>query len=132
LGFTSFTVATGLAVAHGRVSGGLTEPVDGLLTWGAGFTLTLGLAVALAGEPDRQERAVYAATLGTVAGAVTGLTLETLGLGGEEPAGLAAALIGAAVGGLVGGAYGALTHDDDGPAPGSFQAGLPFTARIAF
>lgn len=111
LGATSFVTATGISIAAGRMSGGLSSMSQGLFIWGASFAAVAGSGMALSGNGERQERAVYAAGLGTLAGGLLGGTLEAARTGGDEAHVISGALIGAAAGALVGGAVGALTYD---------------------
>lgn len=113
LGAAAFVTATGVAVAHGRISGGMTSANKGVFLWGGSFMAVVGGGMALSGNGARQERAVYAAGVGTLAGALVGLTVETVRTDGDAPRVLAGTLMGAAAGALVGGVYGALSHDDD-------------------
>jgi len=108
LGATSFVTATGISVAAGRVTGGLTSMNQGLLLWGLSFAATAGGGMALAGNGERQERAVYTAGLGTLAGGLAGGLLGA-SLGGDEAHVFSGTLVGAAAGALIGGAVGALT-----------------------
>jgi hypothetical protein len=120
LGATGFIAATGTAVAVGRITGGMSTVNRGLLVWGTSFTAVVGGGMALSGNGNRQERAVYAAGVGTLAGALTGLALEVVRTDGDGPRVLAGALMGAAAGAFVGGVYGALSYDgddDSGPVP---------------
>lgn len=125
LGATSFVTATGVSVAAGRITGGLTSLGDGLLVWGVSFAATMGGGMALSGSGERQERAVYAAGVGTLAGALGGGLLRTA-LGGDEAHVISGILVGAAAGALIGGAVGALTYDaeDEGAVP-LFSVRLP-------
>jgi hypothetical protein len=121
LAATGFTVATGAVVAYGRSKGGISTTAEGLRVWGVGFAMVVGGGIALRGNGERQERAVYAAGIGTLVGSVAGLGVEAAFGEGDGAARVAAALVGAAVGGLVGGVYGALTHEHG---EGSAQATL--------
>jgi hypothetical protein len=117
LGASAFTVGTGVAVAEGRLSGGLHSSGQALTLWGLGAGVTLASGLALSEESDRQRRAVYASGIGTVAGALLGFAARELGIGGEDANTPAAALIGAAAGALVAGVYGALSWDDPNQSP---------------
>lgn len=112
LGATSFVTATGVSVAAGRVTGGLTSMGQGLFLWGLSFAATAGGGMALSGNGERQERAVYAAGLGTLAGGAAGGLLGKA-LGGDEAHVISGSLVGAAAGALIGGAVGALTWSGD-------------------
>ncbi len=116
LGVTGFVAATGAAVAAGRLTGGMSTVNQGLLVWGSTMTLVVGGGMGLSGNGHRQERAVYAAGLGMLAGALTGFTFETLRTGGDGPRVLAGALIGASVGVIAAGVYGAVSYDGESTA----------------
>ena len=127
LGATGFVAATGVAIAVGRASGGMSSVNQGLRVWGGTLALVVGGGLALAGDGDRQERAIYSAGLGTMAGALAGLSLEAVRTGGDGTRVLAGALVGAAAGAVLGGVYGALSHDPDGPQSlPLFNVSLPF------
>ena len=113
LGTTGFVAATGAAVAVGRTSGGMSTVDRGAWVWGSAFAVVAGGGILLSGDGERQERAIYAAGLGTLAGALTGLTIEALRTSGSPPSRLAGALMGATAGALVGGVFGALSYDAD-------------------
>jgi hypothetical protein len=87
-----------------------------MVVWGATFTAVAGGGIVLSGNGARQQRAIYAAGIGTAAGALAGLAFEAARTGGDRPRVLAGTLIGATVGAIAGGVYGALTHDDEGRA----------------
>jgi hypothetical protein len=128
LGATGFVAATGTAVAVGRVSGGISSLNQGLWVWGNAFAVVVIGGVVLSGNGERQRRAIYAAGMGTVAGALSGFALEALRVSGDTPRILAGTLIGATAGAVLGGGWGALSHDEDG-AQGSiplFSIGLRF------
>ncbi len=112
LGLTSFTVATGTAVAWGRFTGGITTQGLGQGIWVAGFGLSLGAGFAQWGAPSH-ERMIFSAGIGSAAGALLGVALESAVGEGEASGKVAAALIGAAVGAVAGGVYGVLSHDED-------------------
>lgn len=114
LGATSFVAATGVSIAVGRIGGGMSTVNEGLLAWGASFAALTASAMALSGDGGRQERAVYAAGIGTLGGAVLGLGIEGIRTDGDEPHVLAGTLIGAALGAVAAGAYGALSYHDGG------------------
>lgn len=129
LGATGFVTATGLTVAYGRISGGMSSVNQGVFLWGGSFFAVTGAGMALAGDGELQERAVYASGIGVLTGALIGLTVETVRTGGDRPRILAGTLIGAAAGALVGGVYGALTHDDQaagGPSVPLLTLTVPF------
>jgi hypothetical protein len=104
LGATSFVAATGISIGVGRISGGLSSIGQGLFMWGASFAAVAGTGIALSGNGGRQERAVYAAGIGTLVGALAGGTLEAARTRGNEAHVISGTLIGAASGALVGGA----------------------------
>jgi hypothetical protein len=105
--------ATGAVATLGRVTGGLTDTSEGLWMWGSSFAAVVGAGALLSGDGARQERAIYAAALGSVAGAAIGLAVGAATDSRDRARSVAAALIGAAVGTVVGGVYGALSHDDE-------------------
>jgi hypothetical protein len=128
LGATGFVAATGASVAVGRLSGGMSTVDQGLWVWGSSFLVFAGGGVALAGDGERQERAVYAAGIGTAAGALAGLALGAVRTSADGPQRLAGVLVGATVGALLGGAYGALSHKAD-----ASQSTVPlFTLQLPF
>ncbi len=110
LGVTSFAFATGAATAVGRVKGGYSTARQGALVWSGSFLAAALSGVALAGNGERQERAVYSAALGVGTGALLGLTVEALG-DDSAASRWAATLIGASVGAVVGGVVGAATWE---------------------
>jgi hypothetical protein len=115
LGATSFAFASGVATAVGRVRGGYTTTGSGIVTWTSGFVIALGSGIALAGNGERQERAVYSAGIGVLAGSLVGLAAESLSGESTKATRFAAALVGAAAGALSFGIYGAATWDPDEP-----------------
>ena len=121
LGATAYVAGTSALVAWGRASGGVSTSKEAALVWGTGFAIVAGGGVALGGNGARQERAIYGAGLGTLAGTVAGFAVgltRSSSLPGTRTARLVAAtLIGAGVGALAGGVYGALTHDPASPIP---------------
>jgi len=106
--------ATGAVATLGRLEGGLSTTSEGLWVWGATFATVVGAGAALSGNGARQERAVYAAAIGSLAGAALGLALGAVTDSGDRARSVAAALIGAAAGAVAGGVYGALSHDGGG------------------
>lgn len=114
LGATSLVVATGSMVLVGRLRGGYSTPREGVAIWTVGLGVGVGAGLALLGNGERQQRAVYAAGIGTVAGSLVGLAVESLGKDSGGATRLAATLIGAAAGALVGGAYGAVSYEGPG------------------
>lgn len=128
LGVTSFVAATGASVAAGRITGGMSSVHQGLVVWGGTFAAVAGGGMALSENGERQERAVYAAGIGMVTGALVGLALQAARTDGSEPYLFAGALIGATAGAVVGGVYGALSYEADESA-GSvplFSVTIPF------
>jgi hypothetical protein len=115
LGVTGVAAGTGIAVAVGRLSGGLSTTTSGALALGAGFAVVVGAGVALQGQGARQERAVYSAAIGAAAVSLTSLGVAALSGRGDGASLLASSLIGAAVGALAGGLYGALSHESGSP-----------------
>jgi hypothetical protein len=119
--------ATGAVAALGRLRGGLSTTSEGIWVWGASFVTVVGAGAALSGNGARQERAVYAAAIGSVAGAALGFAVGAATDSRDGARSVAAALIGAAVGTIAGGVYGALSHDDGGAAlTPSFGLDVPF------
>jgi hypothetical protein len=114
LGATGSVFATGAVVAVGRGSGGVTRIGQAATTFGVAFAAFVGSGIALGGNGARQERAAYAAGLGSVGGAVLGLAIGSAAAETDGARRLAATMIGAAAGALAGGVLGALTHDGDG------------------
>jgi len=112
LGATGFAFATGTLVAFGRKSGGLSNAAEVAAVWGGSVVLFVGAGLALGENGGRQERAVYAAGVGTLAGSLLGLGVESVLGGGDGARKVGAALIGAALGALAGGVYGALSWDE--------------------
>ncbi len=125
LAATSFVVGTGTATAVGRARGGFSPTTQGLVAWGAGFALTAGGGLALAGNGARQERAVYAAGIGALAGGLTGLILGAIREESTPATRLAATLVGGAVGALAGGVVGAVGWDE-----GAGGAGAPMPLAV--
>ena len=75
LGATAYVAGTSALVAWGRASGGVSTSKEAALVWGTGFAIVAGGGVALGGNGARQERAIYGAGLGTLAGTVAGLKI---------------------------------------------------------
>ena len=117
LGVSGFVAATGVSIGVGRVTGGMTTVNQGLIIWGSTITAVVGSGMALAGNGHRQERAVYAAGVGMLAGAATGFLVESLRTRADGPRVLAGVLIGASVGVIAGGVYGALSYDGEAADP---------------
>ena len=127
LGATGLTFATGTLVTYTRFTGGVGTPNEALRIFGVSFGAFVGGAVALSGNGERQERAVYSAGLGAVVGSIVWLALESSRGQSTGARRLAATLMGAAAGALAGGVYGALSYDGDPLAPGaSFSVSVPF------
>jgi hypothetical protein len=119
LGATSFVVAQGTATAVGRARGGFSTTTQGIVAWGAGFALAAGGGIALSGNGERQERAVYAAGVGVLAGSLAGLTVGALSGDGGSARRVAATFVGGAIGALAGGVLGAITWDGDASGTGA-------------
>lgn len=128
LGATGFTFATGALVAYGRQTGGISTIREGLSVWGVGLGAFVAGGVALSGNGGRQERAVYSAGIGTVAGSLLGLTIESLVGESSGARKLAATLTGAAAGALIAGVYGAVSYEREGGAASAASLGV----RIPF
>ena len=126
LGASSFAVAIGTSVAMGRLRGGYSTTRQGEVYLTVGLVVGLGAGIALSGNGDRQRRAVYAAGIGTLAGSLAGLAVESLSGESSGATRLAATLIGAAVGALAAGAYGAISYE--GPGVG---ASAPATTYVS-
>jgi len=125
LGATSFVTATGVSIAVGRMTGGLDGVDQGLLLWGASFAATAGGGMALSGNGQRQQRAIYAAGIGTLIGALAGGAAAAARRGDEAHL-IVGTLVGAAAGAMVGGVVGAFTYDAaDGGALPLFTVRLP-------
>jgi hypothetical protein len=119
--------ATGAVATLSRLEGGLSTTSEGLWVWGSNFATVVGAGAALSGNGARQERAVYAAAIGSLAGAALGLALGAATVSDDGARSVAAALIGAASGVVAGGVYGALSHDDGGAAlTPSLSLSVPF------
>jgi len=127
LGATGFTVATGALVARGRHTGGVSSTREVMGVWGGTFVVFVGSGVALSGNGERQERAVYAAGIGALAGSLVWLGIESSLSQSNGARRVAASLMGAAVGAVIGGVYGALSHDGtDGGQVALFDVRLRF------
>jgi hypothetical protein len=132
-GLTSFTVATGTAVGWGRITGGIATQGLGQAIWATGFGLSLGAGLVQWGAPSH-ERMIFSAGVGSAAGALLGVALESAVGRGEGSGKVAAALMGAALGAIAGGVYGALSHEEGGGAAGLLSTRPPpvFGIRIPF
>lgn len=127
LGATGFTTATGALVAWGRTSGGVSNISEVAGVWGGTFLVFVGGGIALSGNGERQERAVYVAGIGALAGSLVGFAVASALDGGDRARKVAGALIGAAAGAVVGGVYGALSQDDEaGGGTPLLQMSVPF------
>jgi hypothetical protein len=113
LGVTGYAVGTSTLVAVGRHTGGLSSASEAAWAWGAGFVVAVGAGMALSGDGERQERAVYGSGLGLITGSVAGLVSTSLGSEADGARRLAATLIGAGAGAVVGGVIAALTVPAD-------------------
>ena len=101
-------------MAWARTKGGVATTREAAWIWGAGFSMTIAGGVALSGNGERQERAVYASGLGVLAGAAAGWLVGSLGSSDDGPRVLAATLVGAGAGALLGGLVGGATYDASG------------------
>jgi len=126
LGAVGAVAATGAAVALGRLEGGMSTSSQGLWTWGMSYALVVGSGIALSGDGERQERAVYAAAVGSAAGALAGLAIASMGGSSDGTRRLAGTLIGAAAGAIVGGVYGAVSQDETGTIATGLSLSLSF------
>ncbi len=121
MGATGIAFATGALVAYTRLTGGVSTPGEGLEVFAVSLASFVGGSFALSGNGARQERAVFGAGLGALAGSAAFLAIESMRDESDGARKLAAALMGAAAGSLVGGVYGALTHDAE---PTQLQASI--------
>ncbi len=128
LGATGLTAATGALVAYARHGGRVSTPSEGLTVWGIGLVGFVGSGIALGGNGQRQERAVYAAGIGALAGSLLWLGIESTLAESDGARKIAATLMGAAAGALAGGVYGALSYEAGG---GGAPASL-LSVRIPF
>jgi hypothetical protein len=117
LGTTGVTFATGALVAYTRHTGGVSTPGEGLRVFAVGLATYVGGAFALSGNGARQERAVYGAGIGALAGSAVFLAIESTRAESDGSRKLAALLMGAAAGSLAGGVYSALSHDTEPNGP---------------
>src|SRR5690606_27286333 len=76
LGASAYTVAIGTVVAYGRATGGYSTRDTPLAIWTTSFVAVAGAGIALSGNGERQQRAVYASGIGAAAGALTGLAID--------------------------------------------------------
>ncbi len=127
LGATGFTAATGALVARGRSTGGVSSVNEVIGIWGGSFLVFVGSGVALSGNGERQERAVYSAGLGALAGSALWLGIESVLPASNSSRKVAASIMGAAAGAVVGGIYGAVTYER----PES-RGGATFAVQIPF
>ncbi len=111
LGATGAVAATGAVVAFARLEGGISTTSQAIWTGATSSALVVGSGMALSGNGERQERAVYGAAIGSAAGALVGLVFGSVGGAGDGSRRLAGTLVGAAAGVLVGGVLGALSHE---------------------
>lgn len=134
LGASAAGVGLGGLVAWARHTGGVSTTNEALLIVGAGFALALGGGISLAGNGNRQERAVHGSGIGLVGGAALGLSVAALVETFDAPRAYSAAVIGAGAGALIGGLIGALTYEGQSIAGGVPQLStIPlFTARLSF
>ena len=131
LGLSGYAVGTGALVAWGRHTGGISGVGQATRIWGLGFAVTVGAGFALSGNGGRQERAVYSAGLGVLAGSAVGLLIGSRRSEGSGARLLAAVLIGAGAGTLIGGVLGAVSYDDSrGPAGLAFSTVQLFSLTL--
>lgn len=114
LGASSGALATGTMTVVGRLKGGYSTTGQAITSWTAGFVAAAGAGMALAGDGERQRRAIYGSALGAAGGALAGLALESMIGESDTASRFAAALIGSGLGVVAGGTIGALTHDGAG------------------
>ena len=126
LGVASSAVAVGTVVGLGRLRGGYSTPEQALASLTVGLGIGLGAGIALSGNGERQRRAVYAAGIGTVAGSLADLAVESVTGDSSGATRLAATLIGAAVGTLAAGAYGAISYE--GPDAGALSPAAAYAS----
>ncbi|MDX1646053.1 MAG: hypothetical protein R3304_02820 [Longimicrobiales bacterium] len=112
LGAASFSFATGTTTAVGRLNGGFSRTTPAIALWSTSFAVSLRAGLALHEDGSRQRRAIYAAGLGAVGGALLAFTAESLMGERSSASRWAATLVGAALGVAVGGAAGMLSHDE--------------------
>ena len=135
LGAASVAVAIGTMVSVGRLRGGHSTTRQAEAYWTVGLGLGLGSGIALSGNGERQRRAVYAAGIGTLAGSLAGLAVESVSDESSGATRLAATLIGAAVGALAAGAYGAISYEGPGvgaPGPATAYVSPRMVFRFGF
>ena len=127
LGASAYTVAIGTVVGYGRATRGYSTRNVALGVWVTSFVAVTGGGMALSGNGERQERAIYASGIGALGGALVGLALGPTFDETDRSGKLAAVLVGAAAGALVGGVYGALSYDGGATAqPASIGVRIPF------
>lgn len=127
LGATGVVAATGAVVAFARLEGGMSTTTQALWTGGMTFALVAGSGMALSGNGERQEQAVYGAAIGSAAGALVGLAIGSMGESGDGSRRLAGTLAGAAAGVVVGGVLGALGHNEPGIVPAGPGLSITFS-----
>ena len=132
-GVTSFTMATGTAVGWGRATGGISTHALGQAIWVTSLGASLGVGFIQWNSPSH-ERMIFSAGIGSAAGALLGVVLESAVGRAEGSDKVASALIGAAVGAVAGGVYGVLSHEE-GSGPEALLASRPpplVSIRIPF
>jgi len=114
--------------------GGYSNPRQGIIAWGSGFVVAAGAGMALSSDGERQQRAIRAAGIGALGGALAGLAVESIFGESTNATRIAATLIGAGLGVAVGGAVGAVTYEQPDPALAGSAAWLApvFSIRIGF
>jgi hypothetical protein len=127
LGASAYTVAIGTVVGYGRATRGYSTRGVALGIGVTSFVSVAGAGMALSGDGERQERAVYASGMGALGGALVGLALGPAFEETDGSAKLAAVLVGAGAGALIGGVYGALSYDGaTGTQPAAVGVRIPF------
>lgn len=114
LGASSFVFAMGTMAAIGRLEGGYTTKTGPAVTFAGAYLALVGAGFALAGNGDRQRRAVYGSAIGAAGGAVAGFAAESLIGESDTASRFAATLVGGALGVVAGGIVGASTYDGVG------------------
>jgi hypothetical protein len=128
LGASAYTIAIGTVVGYGRATRGYSTRDVPLAIWGTTFAVVVVGGMALSGNGERQERAVYASGIGALGGALVGLALGPAFGEGDRSSKLAAVLVGAAAGAVVSGVYGALSYGEGaaGARPATIGVRIPF------
>ena len=127
LGASAYTVAMGTVVGYGRMARGYSTRNQPLAIWVTSFAVVAGGGMALSGNGERQERAVYSSGIGALGGGLAGLAVGSTFDERDTSAKLAAVMIGAAAGALAGGIFGALSYDEGDTGPQPAMIGLRIT-----